>query len=80
MADEILEKVNAMTLSDALGAILAHNFTDAESSDVADSYRKHLVMSFDDIQEFLMYEVNNYRKEGNNAELVRQLFNYFQHP
>jgi|TARA_R100000781_G_scaffold111369_3_gene77757 hypothetical protein len=70
MADGILEKVNAMTLSDALGAILAHNFTDAESSDVADSYRKHLVMSFDDIQEFLMYEVNNYQEEGNNAELV----------
>ena len=46
-----------MTLSDALGAIIMHDFTDAESSDVADSYRKHLVMSFDDIQEFLMFEV-----------------------
>ena len=54
--DTLMEKANAMTLSDALGAILAHNFTDAESKDVADSYRKHLISAFDDIQEFLMFD------------------------
>ncbi len=54
---EILDKVNGMKLSETLGAILHYEFTDAESKDVAESYRNHLLQCFDHIHDFLRFEV-----------------------
>tara|TARA_B100001123_G_C14979651_1_gene895071 strand:- start:17 stop:190 length:174 start_codon:yes stop_codon:yes gene_type:complete len=54
--DEILDEVNEMTLSDALGVILAN---ESKCNDFEGHKRTNLISAFDDIQEFLIETRSN---------------------